>query len=235
MESIFFLFLCLFVGSSVGQYENERCKCVCPSLRVVANDSLPVRQSTAQGNQSKSNNSNNNKDVTSYNSDVMDSNTYNNFYIDRKVYIDSVPPLKCNCDGLVLPQLSNVSSKEFCPLCECRFESRNTEIIRYTIIGVITVVMLLVAYMLILILDSYMLWSKIFRRMPYREHFNEEMLVETGPKRSSTESIESTSQPELSYTQSKSVIGVIGHEQHKWIRKVSEQRKNIYDRHTMLN
>ncbi|XP_015787459.1 uncharacterized protein CG1161 [Tetranychus urticae] len=213
------IFISLFIGLVSGQYENERCKCICPSLRVVANESLPVKQSTSQTYQSQPNGN----------------EPANNFYIDRKVYIDTVPPLKCNCDGFVLPQLTNVSSKEFCPLCECRFESRNTEIIRYVIIGVISIIFLLVAYMLVLALDSYMLWSRFFKRTPYREHFNEEMLVETGPKRSSTESIESTSQPELTYAHSRGVISAIGHEQHKWIRKVSEQRKNIYDRHTMLN
>lgn len=31
------------------------------------------------------------------------------------------------------------------------------------------------------------------------------------------------------------VLNRVGHQQDKWKRQVREQRKNIYDRHTMLN
>lgn len=31
------------------------------------------------------------------------------------------------------------------------------------------------------------------------------------------------------------VLNRVGHQQDKWKRQVKEQRKNIYDRHTMLN
>lgn len=32
-----------------------------------------------------------------------------------------------------------------------------------------------------------------------------------------------------------SVLNRVGHQQDKWKKQVKEQRKNIYDRHTMLN
>lgn len=31
------------------------------------------------------------------------------------------------------------------------------------------------------------------------------------------------------------VLNRVGHQQDKWKRQVKEQRRNIYDRHTMLN
>lgn len=31
------------------------------------------------------------------------------------------------------------------------------------------------------------------------------------------------------------VLNRVGHQQDKWKRQVREQRRNIYDRHTMLN
>lgn len=31
------------------------------------------------------------------------------------------------------------------------------------------------------------------------------------------------------------VLNRVGHQQDKWKKQVKEQRKNIYDRHTMLN
>jgi len=31
------------------------------------------------------------------------------------------------------------------------------------------------------------------------------------------------------------VLNRVGHQQSKWKRQVQEQRRNIYDRHTMLN
>ena len=31
------------------------------------------------------------------------------------------------------------------------------------------------------------------------------------------------------------MLGRVGHQQDKWKRQVQEQRRNIYDKHTMLN
>ena len=51
----------------------------------------------------------------------------------RQSYIDNVPPNKCDCVNVILPQVSDdikIKEKEFCPLCECKYESRNTTTIK---------------------------------------------------------------------------------------------------------
>ena len=51
----------------------------------------------------------------------------------RQSYIDNVPPNKCDCVNVILPQVGDdikIKEKEFCPLCECKYESRNTTTIK---------------------------------------------------------------------------------------------------------
>lgn len=107
------LILILFcVDHSLGQYEDVRCKCVCPLPGVVTNGS---------------------------------DNT------NRKLYIGTmVQPNRCNCVGVVLPQLGpNMQGKEneFCLRCECKYESRNTSTIRWVVIFIIGIISFLVVYM----------------------------------------------------------------------------------------
>ncbi|KAJ8951351.1 hypothetical protein NQ318_009287 [Aromia moschata] len=56
----------------------------------------------------------------------------------------------------------------------------------------------------------------------YQEHTNEEDEIAPGP---------------MSHNMSVrgNVLNRVGHQQDKWKRQVKEQRRNIYDRHTMLN
>ena len=75
-----------------AQYEDVRCKCICPDTAVV------------NGTQSH-----------------------------RKLYIENVPPNKCDCTNVVLPRVGDDikgKEKEFCPRCECKYESRNTTTIK---------------------------------------------------------------------------------------------------------
>ena len=107
---------CLSSEGGSGQYDDFRCKCVCPSPGVVTNDT----------------------------------NASN-----RKLYIGNVSPNRCNCDYVVLPQLSHDiqdKAKEFCPRCECKYESRNTSTIRFVIIFIIGIISFLVVYMAFLML-----------------------------------------------------------------------------------
>ncbi|XP_037071243.1 putative protein 2 [Pollicipes pollicipes] len=64
-------------------------------------------------------------------------NVVNGSSSDRKLYIANVAPNLCNCDNVILPELpANFSkSREFCPLCECKFESRNTTTIKDELSG----------------------------------------------------------------------------------------------------
>lgn len=76
-------------------YEDKRCKCICPSIKSV----------------------NNNTEDDS----------------DRMLIIDNVPPNKCNCDGVILPRIADKikgKEQEFCPRCDCKYENRNTTIIK---------------------------------------------------------------------------------------------------------
>jgi hypothetical protein len=40
---------------------------------------------------------------------------------------------------------------------------------------------------------------------------------------------------DISYKRGRSVFDRVGHQQSKWQRNVQQQRRNIYDRRTMLN
>jgi hypothetical protein len=52
------------------------------------------------------------------------------------------------------------------------------------------------------------------------------------PSRESDDLDESS---EISYKRGHSVFDRVGHQQSKWQRNVQQQRRNIYDRRTMLN
>jgi len=176
--------LSLSVTPVYAQYDNMRCKCVCPDVSVVVNGST--------------------------------SNSH------RKLYIANVESLKCDCANAVLPQIKgslNGKEKEFCPRCECKHESRNTMTIKVVVIIIIWIISLLVVYMLFLMcLDP--LLNK--RGVTYQEHTNEE--DELPPVASSSQR-----------RSSGNVLNRVGHQQYKWKRQVQEQRRNIYDKHTMLN
>lgn len=41
--------------------------------------------------------------------------------------------------------------------------------------------------------------------------------------------------PDLTFAQSRNVLDRVSYQQTMWKKQVLEQRKNIYDKHTMLN
>ncbi|GBM51116.1 Uncharacterized protein CG1161 [Araneus ventricosus] len=178
-----FFVICSFIGVSDAQYEDVRCKCICPSPEVV------------KGNKTE-----------------------------RKLYIANVVPSQCKCEGVVMPQADDyvrAKEKEFCPRCECRYERRNTTTIFVVVIIIIWVISLLTVYMLFLMcLDP--LLNK--RRTAYQKHTNEEVTL--------SEPMPPPLRPRASTT---NVLNRVGEQQDKWKRQVQEQRRNIYDRHTMLN
>ncbi|XP_018569819.1 uncharacterized protein CG1161 [Anoplophora glabripennis] len=141
----------------------------------------------------------------------------------RILYIANVPPNLCNCVGVILPRIGEgIAGKEqeFCPRCECKYENRNTTIIKVVVIIVIWVISILVIYMAFLIILDPLLNKRI--KGSYQEHTNEEDEISAGP---------------MSHNMSVrgNVLNRVGHQQDKWKRQVKEQRRNIYDRHTMLN
>lgn len=181
----------LCFSQSEAQYDDKRCKCICPNVSSVVN--------TAQSS------------------------------LVRKTYIINVPPSQCNCEGVVLPKVGDqLKGKEeiFCSRCGCKYENRNTTIIKIVVILVIWVISLLVIYMLFLICLDPLLnktMHKTSTNIGYHEHNNVEDDSSIGP---------GTSHP---MGERGNVLNRVGHQQDKWKRQVREQRRNIYDRHTMLN
>jgi len=192
------LVLTVVVTGTEGQYDDTRCKCVCPDPQILnRNATQPVH---------------------------------------RKLYIGQGS--KCTCDTVVLPKVPSAildgKEAEFCSRCECKYESRNTEIIKRVVIFVIGIVSLLMTYMLFLLcLDP--LLNKRIKSTAYQEHTNEDDESVGGSRTSHslrmTSQVPTTSGP----GESSSVLNRVGHQQNKWKRQVQEQRRNIYDRHTMLN
>ncbi|XP_063244778.1 uncharacterized protein CG1161 [Bacillus rossius redtenbacheri] len=144
----------------------------------------------------------------------------------RKLYISNVPPNKCDCDSVILPQVGEDikgREQEFCRRCECKYESRNTTIIQVVVIIVIWVISLLVIYMLFLICLDPLLNKRA--KGSYQEHTNEE--------EETVSSVAGATSHAMGVRGN--VLNRVGHQQDKWKRQVREQRRNIYDRHTMLN
>ncbi|KAK8737335.1 hypothetical protein OTU49_004449, partial [Cherax quadricarinatus] len=146
----------------------------------------------------------------------------------RMVYKEPVAPSKCDCDNVVLPKVADDirgREQEFCPRCECKYESRNSTTIKVVVILVIWIISLLVVYMgFLLCLDP--LLNKRRSQPSYQEHTNEDDdagVVGGAP---------GMAQP---LRVRPNVLGRVGHQQDKWKRQVQEQRRHIYDRHTMLN
>ncbi|CAG9558615.1 unnamed protein product [Danaus chrysippus] len=82
---------------------------------------------------------------------------------DRTLYIAYVPPSKCNCDGVILPKVTDEikdNAQMFCPRCDCRYETRNTTIIMVVVILVVWMVMLLVGYYIFLVFLEFLISRK---------------------------------------------------------------------------
>ncbi|XP_049297857.1 uncharacterized protein CG1161 [Anopheles funestus] len=144
---------------------------------------------------------------------------------DRMLIIDNVPPNKCNCDGVILPRLANKikgKGQEICPRCDCKYENRNTTIIKVVVIIVIWIISLLVIYMLFLMCLDPLLNKRV--KANYQEHTNED-----------DDTAVTVGNGQDMHVRENNVLNRVGHQQDKWKRQVREQRRNIYDRHTMLN
>ncbi|CAI9735689.1 9 isoform X4 [Octopus vulgaris] len=199
MSSLTRLFyICLFtvvVTIVTAQYEDYRCKCVCPSQTVV--------NATETG---------------------------------RKVYIKKVNPNQCKCEDVVWPLPEKAT--EFCPRCECKYQSRNVTLIKIMVTIIICVVSLLFVYMVFLLCLDPLLVKKPGR---YQEQTNEED-EQTLPPPPSSVTPELVAPPPppppplaAQLGRQRSILNRVSDEQKKWKGTVQEQRRNIYDRHSMLN
>lgn len=154
-----------------------------------------------------------------------------------------------DCENVIMPRIADKikgKEREFCPRCQCKFENRNTSIIKFVVILVIWVISLLVVYMLFLICLDPLLNKRV--KANYQEHTNEEVKIFNVTSLISNISSQFLSIKQDDVTLSgvpgpsvhpmgvrSNVLNRVGHQQDKWKRQVREQRKNIYDRHTMLN
>lgn len=143
----------------------------------------------------------------------------------RAVFTNTTRSEYCDCEHVVHP----ISPLIPCSRCLCKTETRNTTTIKVVVIFIICVVLMLFVYMLFLLcLDP------IIQRRPassYQQHTNEE--EDLSSDRSASSSV-----PVLGATadaRQRSLINIVQKEQKKWKGTVVEQRKNIYDRHSMLN
>ncbi|KAJ1525481.1 hypothetical protein ONE63_010291 [Megalurothrips usitatus] len=134
-----------------------------------------------------------------------------------------VLPNQCDCDNVVLPQMNLTGEKAqgYCLRCDCKYENRNTTIIYVVVIIVMWIISLLVVYMLFLICLDPLLNKRVQNN--YTEHTNEEEMPGGSEGVSHAMGVRSN------------VLNRVGHQQDKWKRQVREQRRNIYDHHTMLN
>lgn len=186
--SEFALLLILTAVSVEGQYDDVRCKCVCPS-------------------------------VTQTNSSAQS----------RKIFVKSFhEPSKCKCENVV-DQWVQESQYHFCERCDCQWQRRNTTTIKVVVIFIICIISLLFLYMVFLLcLDPLM--SR--RPVAYTEQHNEEDQPVADRRR---ELEDSRPVPPGVMSRVKNKVCSVRGEQQKWKGTVQEQRKHIYDRHTMLN
>lgn len=83
-----------------------------------------------------------------------------------------------DCENVIMPRIADKikgKEREFCPRCQCKFENRNTSIIKFVVILVIWVISLLVVYMLFLICLDPLLNKRV--KANYQEHTNEEVRI----------------------------------------------------------
>ncbi|KAK6008977.1 TMEM9 protein [Ostertagia ostertagi] len=145
---------------------------------------------------------------------------------------------KCNPQsgvGEVIKVVDELHMDAFLANCDCRFESRNTVMLKVVVIFVICVIMVLVTYMAFLMCLDPMLRKQRFSQSTYRQQ-NDEMednifarAVDTSAEGSSATTVRAraSSKP--------NVLGRVEAEQNRWMKKVEEQRRNIFEDHTMLN
>ncbi|XP_017082314.1 uncharacterized protein CG1161 [Drosophila eugracilis] len=136
----------------------------------------------------------------------------------------AAPSTECVCAGALLPRLdSNGKELPICAECKCSHVARNTTLIKVVVIIVIWIISILVIYMLFLMCLDPLLNKRV--KANYQEHTNEDD--------EPTPPLPAVNNQELSARAN--VLNRVGHQQDKWKRQVREQRRHIYDRHTMLN
>ncbi|XP_013400402.1 transmembrane protein 9 isoform X2 [Lingula anatina] len=129
-------------------------------------------------------------------------------------------PEECTCEYVVKPTIKEIDAG-FCFRCDCKYQRRNTTTIKVIVNLIIVIVLMLGIYMLfLLILDPVM---TIVRKRTQYEQYQDDQDEITTPRQSRDR------------IGSKTIVTRVRDTQERWKGTVQEQRKNIFDKHTMLN
>ena len=187
-------------------------------------------------------------------------------HIERKLYIKNVSPTLCDCPNVVITSLydkikidsanSFQLPEAFCLRCVCKYEQRNTAVIKFVVMMVMFVVAVLAIYLMFLILEPKV---RHRLRLNYSIQIEEEqMSLRQYHDESSVPDEDSHNQhlPDVAVTttttttsrscdwgagdgQSVSRPGAIlkhvSSRQDRWKHQLAVQRKNIYEDRSILN
>ena len=160
----------------------------------------------------------------------------------RTIYINStVTPEQCTCPNVVLIHLNLTATEadSFCPRCQCKYQTRSLTVIKVVVILVLWVCCLLLFYMAFLSILEPILSKKrgiglpglSNRNIGYTEHHD----AVAAAAESDDIGTDSEATQMRTYQGAEGVINRLGSQQSRWKLQVQEQRRNIYDRHAMLN
>uniref|UniRef100_A0A914CR31 Transmembrane protein 9 n=1 Tax=Acrobeloides nanus TaxID=290746 RepID=A0A914CR31_9BILA len=195
-----------------GNFEDTRCRCTCPNPKYFV-DKVDSR-----------------KDDSSSKEDPR------RYY--TKTDINSVD---CNPQNVVKESVNATVDAShvdaFLANCDCRFESRNTVVLKVVVIFVICVMLVLGTYMCFLILLDPMLRRQQLT-IPY--HRQDEEIEENIFARPDCQTFESSTAPmdmqmRPRSSHSNTVLSKVEAEQNKWKSSVEEQRRKVMTEHSMLN
>ena len=159
----------------------------------------------------------------------------------RTIYINStLTPEQCTCPNVVLIHLNLTATEadSFCPRCQCKYQTRSLTVIKVVVILVLWVCCLLLFYMAFLSILEPILSKKrgiglpglSNRNIGYTEHHDTVAAAESDDIGTDSEATQMRT-----YQGAEGVINRLGSQQSRWKLQVQEQRRNIYDRHAMLN
>merc|ERR1712179_526113 len=144
----------------------------------------------------------------------------------------NVPPSHCNCLNVVIPSLYVEEEHQklpeaFCPVCVCRYEQRNTTVIKVVVVMIICVISLLVLYMgYLLLIDPVILRWK---QNSYRQHKEEEDKDDVTPENDDISTV-SSREDDITVMTSRGRLGRsavlqrVGNQQDRWKRQVIVQK-----------
>ena len=170
--------------------------------------------------------------------DTKSADNHRRYYTQTNVGADM-----CNAQHVVRREVSTIIDEArvdaFLANCECRYESRNTVMIKVAVLFVLALLTILVVYMGYLTFVDPMLRKKrqtaAAAGFNYRQQSDE---IETNIF-ASNQPAPSTSEEEPSGRQrprtGSNVLEHVEAKQSKWMKTVEEQRRNIFTDHTMLN